>query len=411
MKILQINKFYYYRDGTSRYFLNLSDLMTKNGHRIYSFSMHHPHNKYSNQSSNFVSNISFGKDNYINPIKVVQRMFFSSEARRKMKLLLDTYKVDIAHIHNIYHHISPSILIELKKRKIPIVMNVGDYHLISPCYNLFHNGKICEATKPNKYYKALFHRYVNNSFLATMAEVVEKYFHKILINEENIIDLFITPTKFMKKKLIEYKFSENKVTVLPHFINYKKYLPQYNPGDYIIYFGGLYEHKGLNLLLEVINDLPLITFYIVGTGTLKEELMTRIIKNKIKNVKLLGYLKDTRLKNLIMNSRFTIVPSIWYEGFGLVILEAYACGKPVIASRIGGIPEVIKDGKSGLLFEPGNIDDCKNKILKLWNNPKLVSKMGIYARKLVETNFNPEDHYQKIMKIYKMAIKNNKLRT
>lgn len=409
MNILQVNKFFYIRDGTSRYFFNVSELLRKYGHVVSFFSMKHPKNKPCRQSKYFVSNISFEKNKLSDPLKIVTRIFYSFEARNQIKKLLDKMNIDIAHIHSIYHHISPSILVEIKKRKIPIVMTVHDYHLIAPNYLLFHNGKICEVTKPSKYYKALFHKCVRNSYIASLAEFIEKYINNLFNWERNLIDIFITPTNFVKGKLIEYGFSKDKIVVLPLFIDYKNYKPNYHPGKYILYFGGLYEQKGVEFLIKVMENLPKIPCLIVGDGSERNRLQNIIKKEKINNVELLGHIEDSKLIELVSNSCFTVMPSKWFEGFGLVNLEAHACGKPVVASQIGGIPDVVEDGVTGFLFKPGSIEDCMEKIQKIWNNPSLVKKMGRNAREKTERDFSPEDHYKKLLEIYQLATKKNKL--
>lgn len=408
LNILQVNKFFYIKDGTSRYFINLSDLLNEKGHHVIPFSMKDYKNKRSIFSKYFVNNISFVDNNISNPFKIILRMFYSFESRSKIRLLVKSHRVDIAHIHTIYHHISPSILPELKKNNIPIIVNVGDYHLVSPCYNLFHNGKICEVTKPNKYYQSLFHKCVKNSYLASFAEVTEKYINSIFKWDRKFVNLFIVPTEFVKNKLIEYKIEENKIKVLPYYIDYIKYKPNYHPGKYILFFGGLYEYKGLFFLLKLMKLLPNIPCLIAGEGSLKNKLRDILLKEDIRNVKILGYQDERKLIDLISNSKFTIMPSLWYEGFGLVILEANACGKPVIASNIGGISEVVKNNINGLLFNPNSIPDCINKIQTLWNDSKLTEKLGRSARIFVKTEFGPDKHYKKLMDIYKQVIDQNK---
>lgn len=402
MNILQINKFFHVCDGTSRYFFNVSDLLLKHEHKVLYFSMHHALNKTYNLSKYFISNVSYRENIFINTFKIFSRMFYSFEARNQIKRLLDTVNIDVAHIHSIYHHISPSILLELKKRRIPIVMTVHDYHLIASNYLLFHNNQICEITKPSRYYKAIIHKCVKNSYIASFAEVMEKY----LFNwDKTLVDFFIVPSEFVKKKILEYHFPREKIVVLPHFIDSSRYRPNYKNQEYILYFGRLYSEKGLDTLLKVIRSLSSISFKIVGQGPEEKKIKDFIGEYRIGNIELLGYQDENRLISLISNSLFTILPSKWYEGFGLTILESYTCGKPIVASRIGGIPEVVEDGITGLLFEPGNLEDCISKIQKLWNNPGLVKEMGRNARSYAQTKFSPEAHYRGLMRIYQKAIK------
>jgi len=311
------------------------------------------------------------------------------------------------HIHSIYHYLSPSILLEIKKRNIPIVMTVHDFHLVSPNYLLFHSGKICEVSKPDNYHRAFFHKCINNSYIASFIEIAEKYFNDIFINEKKLIDLFLVPSVFAQDKLHEFGFPSDKISVLPFFVEPKYFKVNYQPGEYILYFGGLYEQKGLEFLLNVMERVNHIPCFIVGEGSERDKLQRLINNKKLDNVKLLGYQKDTKLIKLISLSRFTIMPSLWFEGFGLVNLEANACGKPVVAANIGAIPEVVKDGENGFLFEPGNIEDCTEKIQTLWNNTKLTVDMGKQARRRVEKYYNSTGHYNRLMRIYTRLLSKN----
>lgn len=404
MNILSIQKFFYLHGGGSRYFFEVSKLLRRHKHKLAFFAMHYERNKSSKWSKYFVNYLSFEKVSLKDGFKLLGRMLYSFEARKKISQLLSMFKPNIIHLYDIYHHISPSILPELKKRKIPVVQTLGDYHFIAPNYNLFHDGRICEITKKNLYYKAILHKCVKDSYLASLAEVIEKYIHFLLGWERDYVDYFLAPSLFMKRKLIEYGLPDEKIIHLPHFVDYRQFEPNFDVGNYILYFGRLSEEKGLSFLLEVIGRLPKVKLKIAGRGPKKEKLKEQIERHGLLNVKLVGFLDGKELKHIIMNSRFTILPSIWFENAPLSILESFVSGKPVIGSNIGGIPELIKDGYNGLLFKPGNVDDLVEKINCLWSNSSKVIKMGKNARECVEKYFSPDDHYEKLMEIYKRTI-------
>lgn len=408
MNILQINKFYHIVGGVDRYFFEISQILKEKDHQIAYFSMNDYRNNKSEWSRYFVNNISFENVEIRNGLKVFGRMIYSIEARKKISELLDKFACDIVHAHDMYHHISPSILHEIKKRDIPVIQTIGDYHLISPNYIMFHQGRICEITKSNNFWKAFFHRCVKDSYLASFAEVVEKYLHYWLGWERNYIDHFIAPSRFMESKLIEYGINKKKVVYLPYFIHYQAYKSNYNGDNYILYFGRLSPEKGLNYLINAMKVLPQINLKIAGRGNSGYVSKLKAQSAKMQNVEFVGFQEGLRLKRLISCSKFTILSSVWYEVFGLSILESFASGKPVVASNIGGIPETVKDGYNGLLFEPGNTDDCAEKINKLWNNPALCRKMGRNAREYVEKNFGPEEHYERLMEIYRKAIERHR---
>jgi len=368
--------------------------------------MDHPRNYKTKWSKYFVSNASFTKPRFGRSINLFSRMIYSRESRSRIARLLDDFQPDIAHLHQIYHHISPSILLELKKRKIPIVHTVGDFHLISPHHNnLFHQDHICEVSKPHKYYQTVIHKCIKNSYLASFAESLEQYFHYFLKIYQNNIDLFISPSEFMTTKLVEYGIPSQRIKILPYFVDYRKYHQSRKIGSYILYFGRLSEEKGLKFLVENVGRLPNVKLIIAGEGPLGIELKNMIKVNKFRNIEIRSeFIPESDLKKIISECRFIVYPSQSYEIFGISLLEAYASGKPVLASRIGALPEIVKNGETGLLFEVNNHDQFRKKLLKLWQNPKLLKLMGRNGRMLVEKKFSPELHYSQLKEIYQEII-------
>lgn len=401
MKILQINKFFYIKGGSSRYFFEVSKLLKSHGNEVAFFSMHDPQNQKTEWSKYFVSKISFEKVDVRRLPGILARMFYSFEARRNISRLLDEFKPDIAHLHSIYHHISPSIILELKKRNIPIVQTLHDYHLISPSHTLFHSGRICEITKKTSFWKAIFHKCVKNSYPASFLEVFEQYLHHLMGIYTNNVDLFIAPSRFMADKVIEYGIRKEKIEILHNFCDYNKFKPYYKNGEYILYFGRLSPEKGLDFLIDVMANLPKIQLKIVGSGLIENKLRQMVKKKEMRNIFFLGHKTGEELRELIYKSRFEVLPSLSYDIFPTSIMESFASVKPVIASKIGGIPELVKDGFNGILFTPLNKDECIRKILLLWNNLSLVKKMGLNGRLLIEDSLGPQNHYDRLIKIYR----------
>ena len=367
--------------------------------------MKDPKNQRSRWEKYFISNVSFTDVDRNDYLKKLGRIFYSWEAQKNISHLLDVFNPSIAHLYHIYHHISPSIIIELKKRRIPIVQRLSDFHLIAPNYRLFHNGAICEITKPTRFYKAIFHKCVKDSYLASLTEVMEKYIHFLLGWERENIDKYIVPSKFMARKLIDYKIPPRKIRYLHNFINSEAYQPRFGGGDYLLYFGRLSPEKGLDVLLKAMKLLPKINLKIVGDGPEYNNLMHFASKLDLGNVEFHNFLSDRQLKNVIAGCRATILPSVWFEISPNSILESYASGKPVIASKIGGIPELVHHGFTGLLFAPGSVDDCVNKITMLWKHNRFITMLGKQARTYTEQHFTPQKYYEKLMEIYTSAIR------
>jgi glycosyltransferase involved in cell wall biosynthesis len=408
MRILQIHKHHHFLGGAEKYYLDLSNLLDKNGHKVANFSMKSTNNIASPWEKFFVKNISFQDIKPVDVPRIFARMLFSVEAKNKLGNLLDEFKADIAHIHNIYYHISPSILHELKKRKIPVVYSVHDYHLLTPNITFFHKGKICEITTNRNYYKAIFHKCVADSFFASVPSSLSLTLHDIFGIYRKNVDIFIAPSKFMKKKLTENGFNSGKISHLPYFVDSKDYKAKDSTRSYVLYLGRLYEHKGVQTLIETAHNLPNIKFKIAGDGPQEQKLKNLVNSKGLLNIDFLGRVEKERLKRIISEAAFCITPSLWYENMPYSILESLSAGKPVIASKIGGIPEIVKDKQNGLLFKPGNSEELAEKIIRLWKETHLVETMGRNAIETIQKNYNPEDHYKKLLALYKMAIKNYK---
>ena len=408
MKILLVNNFYYNRGGDCTYLFSLKRLLEEKGHKVIIFSMHHPQNFESEYSKYFVSYINYAdmakNKSLSSGLKVLFRSIYSREAKKKMEKLIETEKPDIAHLNNIRQHVTTSILPVLKKNKIPIVWTLHDYQLICPNITFLSRGKICEKCKKRKYYWPVLTKCKKNSFLASMMAAVE---HSIQMfsNVYDNTDVFICPSEFLKNKYIEYGFNEKKLSTLRHFIDNDRASEYGSAGDYLLYAGRLSEEKGVRTLIDAVNKLRTVKLKIVGDGLLKEELMAYVRSIKLENmVEFCGHRSHEEVEGLIKKCLFVVLPSEWYEVFGLVVLEAFACGKPVVASRIGGVTEFIKDGADGLTFEPGNVEDLSLKIDCLAKNPGRVVEMGEAGRSFVTQEMNAEIYYAKLMEIYKRAI-------
>jgi len=408
--------------------LDLAELLRTCGHKVGFFSTKGQNTLPTLYEKYFIPEIDLrAPKNPWQKIKMVEHILYSIPAARNLKKLLTDFKPEVAHLHNIYYHISPSILPVLKKNKIPTVMTLHDYKLLSPNYQLFSRGKIDESSTGGHYFNCVKNRCVFNSFWPSLAGSYEAWFNaKKYINA---IDLFISPSRFLKNKFVEYGWPENKIEILPNFVFPKNPLgaekekedvqnekqeeknekQEEKFGDYLLYFGRLSEEKGLKILLAASRLLPNIPVHIVGTGPMNNELFNEIILKQINNVKLLGYKSGLALEKEIINARMVVLPSIWYENSPLSALESMAYGKCLIASKIGGIPEIIEDNKNGILFEPGNAEYLAVQIKTIWNDEEKIKTLGLEAKKYVEENRSPERYYEGLMKIYKKITLNYKM--
>ncbi len=420
MKVLQVNKFYlfdrtvsakkqskfhYPYGGTETLMLSLAKLLETHGHKVVFFSMQHPENLLSEYSNYFVPYMDLSNSvRFVKQVKIARRILYSWEARKRLARLLDRYPVDVAHLHSIHHQISPSILSELKKRHIPIIMTLHDYKMICPSYNMLYRGKTCELCKGKRFYNCVKTKCHKNSFSKSLLVTLESYLHHNILNSYRDIKYFVCPSKFIMQKMQDMGLKGNFI-YLPNFVRIKNFKPQYDwIGNSIVYFGRLAEMKGLFTLVEAMKDIKNVFLKIIGEGPIKESLQSKVKSEKLNNIHFIEYKVGEELKDEIRKSMFVVVPSELYENNPMSIIEAFALGKPVIGSRIGGIPEMVKDRETGYLFEPGNPNDLSAKIRYLLNNPDIIAKMGRNARTFAERELNPEKHYQKLMEIYKQAM-------
>lgn len=403
MKILQINKFYFEQGGAEHYMFSVSRLLEQYGHKVIPFAMDHERNVATEWSGYFPSKVETMDPSFSwSKLKIAGRMFYSFQAKNKIAKLIKETKPDIAHIHNIYHQISPSILSTLKKNKIPVVMTVHDYKLVCPNYILYTNGSPCQRCLGHKYYRAVSNRCLKNSYPASCLVAAEMYFHKIVKIYEKNIDLFIAPSQFVHDKLVEFGLDSKKISVLPHFVETKHVKPEYGSGDgYFLYVGRLKEEKGVDVLIKAMakldNDVQL---KIVGTGPDREKLQELARDLNLGNVSFLGQQAGEEIAELFKNARAVVVPSRVWETFGLAAAETMAFGKPVIASNVGSLPELVADGASGLLFKSEKVADLARKMEHLIKNPGLAERMGRHGRERIIKLTSTRKHYQDLLKIY-----------
>ncbi len=412
LKILQVNKFYYIKGGSETYFFALKDLLEQHGNQTVDFAMKDELNFDSPYRDFFVENIDYHHEKrFFTKLKLAFKIVYSWEAKRKIAALIERERPDIAHLHIFQHQLSASILAALKARKIPIMYTAHDLKAICPNYKMLCRNNVCERCKDHRYYHCFLNRCVKNSYLKSLVNTIEMYF-QLLSRSYTIVDRIIVPSEFYRQKLIQFGFAADKLVYLPNFIKAAEITPSYEHRGYFIYLGRLSEEKGLKTLIkaaELVSDAKLI---IIGTGPLENELKEYVVAHKLQNrIQLLGYRSGDELKELIKGAMFGVIPSEWYENNPYSLLEMMAYGKPVVGANIGGIPELIEDGRTGLVFEKGNCAELAAKISILINNPDLIVGYGKNARMKLEREFNAENHYQKLLRIYGESVARSKVKS
>ncbi|QJC51129.1 glycosyltransferase family 4 protein [Paenibacillus albicereus] len=407
MNILTINKFYYIKGGSETYLFALKKELETIGHKVIPFSMKDEKNQATEYEKYFVDNIDYGKAGLMEKIKLGSKVIYSVEARKKIEKLLDENKVDVAHLHLFQHQLSPSILMPLKKRKIPIVYTVHDLKVMCPNYKMLNNNELCEKCKDGKFYNVLLNRCTKNSLSGSLVSMVEAYVHSGMRFYEDYIDHFITPSNFYREKMIEWGFPESKISFIPNFLDTSSISPKYTHGDYMLYLGRLSEEKGILTLLEAMKkSKSSARLKIAGTGPLSDTIRHYILAHDLGHkVEMLGFVSGSELESAINQSKCMIMPSEWYENGPLALIETFASGKPVIGSDIGGIPEHIDHLKNGLLFKSKSSLDLAEKI-DFMNNLSEAHYLEFCrnARVKAEQVFDSKQHLSKILPLYESII-------
>ncbi len=338
----------------------------------------------------------------LNPTQQAVTAIWSRKAKTQLDMLLSS-QTDLVHIHNTFLALSPSIYYADRMKKIPIVQTLHNYRLLCPNGLLQRQGQVCEQcrTKLMKW-PAIQHRCYKESYAATSVVSMILFTHHLLKTWQQRITTFITPSYFTRNQFISAGFPENKIVVKPHFV-YPDPQARDSAGQYALFVGRISREKGVHTLLSAWRKLkPRIPLHIAGEGL---ELNTLKNKNKDLNITWLGKLKKNAVYSAIKGAQFLIVPSEWYETFGLVVIEAFACGTPVIVANTGALTELVTNEKTGLLSTPGNADELAEKMDWMILHPKKAAQMGKEARKEFETKYTAELNYIALHNIYKNADK------
>ena len=415
MKILLINNAHYNRGGADKVYLNTGELLEKNGNDVSYFAINYDENFDSEFSNYFVPNPDFKKKSWLSKLSSFPRYYFSSQAQHNLQRLINKHKPEIAHIHLLYGGgLTSSILPVLKKNKISVVLTIHDYKLLCPVLTLMDsNLNICEKCAKGNYIHCITKRCNQMSLSSdknlfnSIIFATESWFRDKLFNYDKFISKYIFVSEFSRNIHIKYKpFFKEKSDVFFNFINFdNSVVPSSYMGDYFLYFGRLSREKGILALLEAFRNFPASRLLIIGEGVLEVEIRSFINNYSLNNVTLLGYKSGNELDTYIKNSKFVILPSEWYENNPLSIIESFRFGKPVIGSNIGGIPELIKENETGILFEPGS----PNSLMEALNKTKDIgeeeyARLSKNAYKFAYNNFHPEAHYLKLIEVYNSIL-------
>lgn len=407
MNILIVNTFHFFGGGDSTYTFNLADMLQQKGHEVAFFAMQDGRNLPDPNSDFFVNHIDFKELNQSKSIftgfKVASRVIYSRETRKKFAKVLDRFQPDIVHLQNIHGHIGPSVIFEAKKRNLPVVWTLHDYKMVCPNnhFSIDTTGEICEACRRNKYYQAIIKRCKKGSILASIMASIEAYAHRLMHLRERV-DLFLTPSVFLRTKLLESGFSPSRVVHLPLFLPDEMFHGNIKDKGYLLFMSKLDPIKGIFPLLEACARVPKVNFIFAGCV---EETVERHVQQVLpKNANYVGMKHGNELRKLLLGARAVILPSLWYENQPFTITEAFATGKPVIASDLGGMTELVQHDERGLLVQPGNVNALVEAIQLINRHPEKTRQMGRKAQDYARKEHGAKNHYQRLMQIYNNII-------
>jgi glycosyltransferase involved in cell wall biosynthesis len=398
--LLSVNNYHYRRGGAEVVFLEQNKIFEKLGWTVIPFSMKHAKNETTKWENYFVNEIEYGADDgwhnkFINAFKII----YSWEAKNKLESLIDTIKPDVAHLHNIYHHLSPSILPVLKKKGVPTVMTLHDLKLICPSYLMLNASGVCEKCKGGRIYNVVTNKCMKQSLPLSSLIFSETLVHRLSKIYKKNIDTFILPSKFYLNKFIEWGWEADRLIHIPNFVDVDLLKPNYQPGKYFVFFGRLSKEKGVKTLIHAAHEAN-VELKIIGNGPLEDELK-RLVSGLGANVTFLGFQTGEALHKAIRSARAVVLPSEWYENAPMSVMESYAFGKPVIGANIGGIPELIREGETGITFESANTEDLSHALTQIKNmQDETIIEMGKTARKWIEDEYTTKKYSERLLNLY-----------
>lgn len=408
MRILITNYRYYLSGGPERYLFSVKKLLEDKGHITIPFSVKSKRNVFNELENYFISAIDSKDSAYFHEYdfkiptikRTLERSFYSLESYNCARRIIQKTRPDISYVLHFMNKISPSIFKAFKDEGVPVILRLSDFSLVCPEAHFLCHGNICEACKHGKFFYATKNRCIKNSYIGSFIKSMSWYFHRWAKLYDSI-DAFISPTKFTKTKMVEAGFPRRKIHVVNTFTESIDSKPNFDVGDYILYFGRSSKEKGLDLLVDEYCQLsyPKPQLKIVT----QKEYFNRSINNR--NIEFLPFTNNRDdLFRLIRNSMFVIVPSICYENLPNAILESFLNGKPVIASKLGSIPEIVQDHQNGILFDPNERGNLKLTIEKLISDRKKIRLMGEKAYSHAVTKFNSDAHYIRLLEVFKKFL-------
>ena len=390
MRILTIHNSYQQAGGEDAVFVAEASLLRQYGHEVVEY----------HQDNDRIRTLSRHR--------VAMRTIWSQPAYTELRQLVRDVQPDVTHVHNTFVLISPSAYYASREAGVPVVQTLHNYRLLCPAATFFRNGQVCEECLSTSPWPAVLHACYRHSHAQSAVTATMLIVHRWVKTWKTQVDLYIALTEFARRKFIQGGLPADKVVVKPNFVSH-------DPGqredaeNYVLYVGRLSAEKGVHTLLKAWGQLRGIALRVAGDGPLLEEAAMMVRRHGLRDITLMGRVPPRDILASMKGAQLLIFPSEWYEGLPMTLIEAFACGLPVIASRLGAMAELVDEGHTGLLFRPGDPKDLAAKVRWAVEHPEAIALMGAHARQVYEDKYTADLNYNMLISIYRTAISSAQL--
>lgn len=400
MKVLLVNKFFFIKGGAETVYFQERNSLKEAGVEVIDFSMQHEKNFPSDYADFFVSNVDYHKEGgLLAGVKTAISFIHNREACKKMRALLEQTRPEIVHFHNIYHQLTPALIKVARDFGCKTVLTAHDYKIMCPSYSMLRDGKVCDACVTGSVFNAFRYRCQEGSASKSLLLSLEATWQYIAQNYQ-ALDVIVSPSEFLRNEL-KRSLPDSRIDVIVNGID-DSHAPEAGADQgYLLYVGRLSREKGVPTLTRahqlMRHTMPL---KIVGHGPMYDEMVV-----DYPNAEFLGYVQQgPALDALIQNARAVVLPSECYENCSMAVLEAMSFARAVVGARIGGIPEQIRHGVEGLLFEPGNAQDLADALDVIAENPQQAHEMGLKGRVRLCQKYSLRKHMETLQSLYRELL-------
>ena len=398
-RLLAINNYYYRRGGSEAVFFEHNRLFEHAGWEVVPFSMHDAANLPTPWSSHFVSDTGSGTRSPMAKLVRAATAIYSTEAARRLREVIALARPDIAHAHNIYHHLSPSVLVELRRHDIPAVLTLHDLKLACPAYKMYTQGALCERCRGGALRNVVLNRCIKNSAAMSALVWLESTVHQMLGLYLRSVTRFVVPSRFFLAKFAEWGIDTSRFVHIPNSVAVDAQAVNQSPGDTFVYLGRLVPEKGVATLIRAAAKAR-IRLRIIGTGS-EEAALRKLAADLGGDVEFTGYLTGPSLRAALEGARAVVVPSEWYENAPISVMEASALGLAVLGADIGGIPELIRPDETGFVFASGNVDSLAELLARVQGLPAAaLRRLGMAGREWMRADFSHSAYRDRMMELY-----------